>query len=375
MSQPLPASLVRYARDVEVVQPGEGETIAKILESMHRLAGRTQAQHGRAVRVSHAKMHGAAVGELVVPEGLPEPLAQGLFSSPGRYPVIARLANVPGEIMSDAVSTQTGLSFKVLGVRGEMLPGHAGQVTQDFVLDTGSRFAAADAAAFLLTHRALEHAPRVPEAAKQLASRASRATNSLLHRLGGDSATLDFLGHPRIHPLAEAYFTQAPIRYGDYVAKLAAVPATPGQQALAGAAPGAGPGAGPGTGAEENALRTATVGFLREQEAAFDIRVQLCTSLETMPVEDASKEWPEQESPYRTVARLAFPRQDAFTEARRRYVDEDLSFCVSHSLVAHRPLGSIMRARLRAYPAMSRLRREANGRPLAEPRSVAEVPG
>jgi hypothetical protein len=28
--------------------------------------------------------------------------------------------------MTDAVSTQTGLSIKVLGVEGEMLPSHAG---------------------------------------------------------------------------------------------------------------------------------------------------------------------------------------------------------------------------------------------------------
>ena len=69
----------------------------------------------------------------------------------------------------------------------------------------------------------------------------------------------------------------------------------------------------------------------------------------------------------------AASRQDADSPARRRFVD-NLSFCVSHSLAAHRPLGSIMRARLRAYPVMSRLRREANGAPLSEPTSIEEVP-
>lgn len=93
-----------------------------------------------------------------------------------------------------------------------------------------------------------------------------------------------------------------------------------------------------------------------------------------MPVEDASAEWGEDESPYQTVARLRFPRQDAFTPERRAHVDEALSFCVSHSLAAHRPLGSINRARLRAYPEMARLRREAGGHPVREPRSIAEIP-
>jgi hypothetical protein len=52
--------------------------------------------------------------------------------------------------------------------------------------------------------------------------------------------------------------------------------------------------------------------------------------------------------PYQTVAQLTSPRRDAYTKAHRAYVDEDLAFCVSHGLAAHRPLGSTMRARLRA---------------------------
>ncbi|MDQ2801259.1 MAG: catalase family protein [Pseudomonadota bacterium] len=362
----MPSSFVRYSDAVEVVPPDESETIDKILQSQHRLSSRTQQKYGHAVRVSHAKSHGVAVGELVVPDDLPEPLRQGLFAKPGRYPVIVRLSNVPGEIMSDAVATQRGLSIKVLGVEGEMLPTHAGEVTQDFVLDTGNRFAAANAKAFLMTHLGLEHGPQMPEAVKATVSKASRFANKALQALGGDSANLDFFGHPRIHPLAEAYYTQAPIRYGDYIAKLAVVPLAPAQTALRDAVLD--------TARDRDAMRTATVSYLRDQDAAFDVRVQLCTDLQKMPVENANKEWSEEESPYQTVARLTLPRQDAYTDARRAYVDDGLSFCVSHSLAAHRPLGSIMRARLRAYPQMSQLRRKANGRPLTEPRSIEEVP-
>ena len=175
---------------------------------------------------------------------------------------------------------------------------------------------------------------------------------------------LDFFGHSRVHPLAEAYFSQAPIRYGDYLAKLAVVPTSPTQRSLASTE------VDPD---DQDALRTATVGYLRDHDAVFDVRVQLCTNLGTMPVEDASVEWPERESPYRTVAQLRLPRQEAYSPARRAYVD-GLSFCVSHSLAAHRPLGSIMRARLKAYPVMARLRRETNGISLREPTSLDEVP-
>ena len=303
------------------------------------------------------------MGELIVVDDLPEPLAQGVFKLGARYPVIARLANVPGEIDSDAVATQRGLALKLLEVEGEKLPGHTG-ATQDFVLDSGNRFAAGTAAQFLMNHRMLEHAPQIPDALKAAVSTASRAGNKALHYVGVDSPTLDFFGHSRVHPMAEAYFTQAPIRYGDYLAKLAVVPIASAQRALDGTEVDSD---------DPNALRTATVSYLRDHDAEFEIRVQLCTNLDSMPVEDASVEWPEQQSPYRTVARLRLPRQEAFNEARRTFVD-NLSFCVSHSLSAHRPLGSIMRARLRAYPEMSRLRRQTNGVPVREPVSIDEVP-
>lgn len=357
---------LRYAESVETVPPDEPETIARILESLHRLGHRTGEREGHAIRVSHAKMHGAATGELVVAEDLPAELRQGLFASPGRYPVIARLANVPGEIMGDAVQTQRGLSLKVLGVSGEMLPGHEGEVTQDFVLDTGNRFAAADAKAFLLTHLGLEHAPQAPEKLKEVVSRVARAANVALHAVGTDSANLDFFGHPRIHPLAEAYFTQAPIRYGEHVAKLAVVPTGAAQHALEALTLD--------TAADPDALRTATVTYLREHDASFDVRVQLCTDLESMPVEDASRQWSEAESPYVTVATLTLPVQEALSPERVRYVEEVVSFRPAHCLVEHRPLGSLMRARLQVYSALSAFRHHYNSVGEAEPARLDAVP-
>ncbi len=54
----------------------------------------------------------------------------------------------------------------------------------------------------------------------------------------GQSALLPSLGgHPASHILAEEFFTQVPIRYGDYIAKLGLFPATPEQASLAGSEP------------------------------------------------------------------------------------------------------------------------------------------
>jgi hypothetical protein len=93
-----------------------------------------------------------------------------------------------------------------------------------------------------------------------------------------------------------------------------------------------------------------------------------------MPIEDATVEWPETQSPYLTVARIVAPAQNAFSDARVAYFNEALAFRPAHSLAAHRPIGSIMRARLAVYGAISRLRHARSGTPELEPRSLSEVP-
>jgi hypothetical protein len=110
------------------------------------------------------------------------------------------------------------------------------------------------------------------------------------------------------------------------------------------------------TSADPDAFRTAVVERFRTRGAEFELRVQLCTSLDSMPVEDASVPWPEDESPYVAVARLVLPPQDA------------------HTLAAHRPLGSPMRARLGTYQALSLYRHQQNGRSQVESDGIEQVP-
>lgn len=98
--------------------------------------------------------------------------------------------------------------------------------------------------------------------------------------------------------------------------------------------------------------------------------MQLCTDLDRMPVEDASKQWPEDESPYRPVARIRVPAQPAWSEARAAQADDGLAFSPWHGLLAHQPLGSVNRVRRPAYAAMSALRAEHNGQPNLEPRGA-----
>jgi hypothetical protein len=216
---------VRYSDDVETREAGEERAIDQIIATMRREGHITQERYGHAVRTSHAKSHGLVNGELQVLHNLAEELRQGLFAAPRTYPVIVRLAHVPGELLDDRrVSTPRGMAIKVLGVEGTKLPSHEGEVTQDFLLDTGKAFPSSGAKAFLATITVIETATPGPEGLKQAVSDVSRTTNAALKAVGLRSANLDFFGHPPLHPLGETYYSQAPIRYGDYIARLNATP-------------------------------------------------------------------------------------------------------------------------------------------------------
>jgi hypothetical protein len=120
---------------------------------------------------------------------------------------------------------------------------------------------------------------------------------------------------------------------------------------------------------EPDAMRLALEETLQTREALFEFQVQLRTSEQTMPIEDASVEWPESDSPYQTVAHLLLPRQE-IALLRQQVAFQNLSFNVWHALSAHRPLGGINRVRRWAYPLSSDWRRQQAGAELVDPPSA-----
>lgn len=359
-------SPIRYHDGIETPSSDEDETIAKIIASMTHESEITTDRYKHAVRASHAKVSGVAVGTLEILADLPLELQQGLFARAGTHPAIVRFAQGPGELLKDSVSTHRGMAIKVFDVEGEKLPGHNAP-TQDFVFATGPVFPNPDAKGFLSSMKQLEAGTGAPEVVKAAVSQTARALDSVVKAIKGESSPLlDFFGHEPLHPLAEPYYSQAALRYGDYVAKVAAFPTSTAQNALTKEElhPGDDP----------DAFRHAVLSYLKGETAVFEIRVQLCLDLNEMPVEDASKRWDEEASPYRTVARLVLPPQDGYAEAKRKYADDVLSFRPAHSLAAHRPLGSLMRARLKTYQALSRFRHERNNVAEVEPNSIDQVP-
>lgn len=358
---------VRYDPGVERPAPDEAHTIAGIIDAFGAQADTVAGNEGHAVRAGHAKATGLLKGGLVVAPDLPVELAQGLFAKAGRHDLLMRFAQGAGETLSDRISVSRGASIKILGVHGAHIPESRETTTQDFTFQPGTAFIHSTPKAFH-THFRLgpTNAGSLPDGLKLALSDAARAANAALKTVGAKSKILDFYGHPSLHPLADNYFSQAPLRWGDHIAKLAIVPSDDTLDAIGDAAIDAR--------GDPDAFRTATVRFFDTHAAAFDLRAQLCTDLTRMPVEDASVDWPQDESPYLTVATIHLPRQAAWSEARARYFDERLAFQPAHSLVEHRPLGGIMRARLAAYPRMQDHRQRRNGFAPAEPRVLADVP-
>ncbi|MGU3668322.1 catalase family protein [Methylobacterium sp. A49B] len=342
---------LRYAPDIERPAPNEQETIDGIIQGMTLQAQTVEKREHHAVRASHAKSSACVTGELAVAPDLPPELAQGLFATPGTHKVAVRFAQGPGETLGDRVSTHRGMSIKVFDVPGEKLSGH-GINTQDFVLATGTTFPSGTAAGFLRDGTVIGKSTGMPEGVKSAVSSTARNLNRVLHAFGAESAMADFFGHPYSHPLADSYFSQAPVRFGDYVAKLGAIPMTEAQRALSEWR------LDPHQ--DEDGFRHASIAFFRENEVVFELKAQLWADAEKQPIEDASVDWPVSVSPYRTVATVRLPRQDAYSPERVRYFDEVMTFRPAHSLAAHRPLGSIMRARLQVYQALSAFRHREN---------------
>lgn len=357
----MPLSPVRFHPSVEALEPDEQDTDRQLVETLRGISETTYKDSGHALRSVHAKSHGLLHAELDVPAGLPPMLAQGLFAQPGRYAAIMRFSTIPGDILDDSVSVPRGLAIKIIGIPGDRLPGSEGDTTQDFVLVDGPAFATPTVKKFLGSLKLLASTTDKAQGLKKVLSAALRGVESAIESVGGESGLLKTLGgHPEDHILGETFFSQAPIRYGDYIAKVSVAPVSPEMAALKNAPLN--------VNGKPNGLREAVREFFAMHGGSWELRVQLCTDLKTMPVEDASVPWPEDNSPYIAVAKLSAQPQDSWSDKNVRAVDDGMSFSPWHGLSAHQPLGSVMRARKGAYKMSADFRGERNGCPMHEPR-------
>lgn len=235
--------------------------------------------HRHGYRATHAKSHGILRGTLTVHEDLPSELAQGLFASPTAHDVVVRLATGSGQLDDDRKPNARGLSLKVLDVTGATL--EPGVTTHDVLFNTLPVLPPGTARTFREFTEIRER--NFSDESAMAAEVAQRPDGE---RLGAFGRLAD------IHPLAHAYYTQGAFRYGDHVAKIALLPGTPEQESLAERAVTADD--------DGSVLRALVESWATDRETVFDVRVRLRTDAETMPVEDAAVDWPQDASPYRS---------------------------------------------------------------------------
>lgn len=362
-----PAKPVRYAPSVETVDPTEAETANSIIKNMRHISSKTFKDRGRALRPVHAKSHALLQGTFRVLDHLPQTYAQGLFAKGATYPLIMRISTIAGDIMDDSVSLPRGMAIKVLGVPGERLPGSETETSQDFLLVNGPNFGAPDAMALARSLALLAPTTDHAQGLKKAYSAVARGVQWALAHIGAESSTLASLGgQPETHPLGETYYTEVPVRYGEYIAKLSIVPFSPDLRALTDRPLS--------VNGKPNGLREGISAFFADQAAEWEVRVQLCTDLETMPIEDASVAWSEDASPYLAVGRIVVEPQPGWTKARSKAVDDGMSFRPWHGITAHQPLGGVMRVRRQVYAEMVEFRTELGGCPVREPDARVSLP-
>jgi hypothetical protein len=278
---------VRFDRAVERLDVDEATTTHGLVAIMRYIAEKTFADGGHPIRPVHAKSHGILEGYLEVDAGLPADLAQGLFAKPGRYPLVMRYSTIPGDILDDSVSVPRGLAIKVIGVEGERLEGSERDVTQDFVFNNGPAFGSSTPKKFRSRVRLLALTTDRFEWLKKILSAAMRQLQRIIVALTGRAspivATLG--GHPLTHILGDTFYSQAALRFGDFIAKMAVAPISPELASLRQAPLD--------VSGRPNGFREAVVAFFKKNGGTWEIRAQLCTDLALMPIEDASAVWPE----------------------------------------------------------------------------------
>jgi hypothetical protein len=344
----------------EVIPKGEAVEIAALTRiSLEDLdTSRRPVRRGQ-----HPKHHGCVEARFKV-EDVPEELRVGIFRKPGPYTAWIRFSN--GSQDDDGRGDIHGMAIKLSGVAGEKaLEGEADDAKQDFVLMDHPAFFCRDARGVRELSEAMKRAGGRPRLKSWLfwapTEREQRAAYVVLshfvlglrfHELSVLRAATNKM--PR-SPLETTYWSATPYALGDRAVKYAVRPRPRPANVPE-----------PTDMLSADRLRAAMASHLDRAAAEFEFLIQVRdrSRKKAMPVEDASVEWSEDKAPFRKVATIVIPKQD-FDTAERMETCEHLSFSPWRSLLDHRPIGGVNRARRPVYEAVSRKRHEWNQAPRA----------
>jgi hypothetical protein len=308
----------------ETIAPDERAVTAEFVDFL-KAASLRRNPTGPIRRFNQGRHSGCVDAEFIVADGLDPHLRVGVFAQPRRYRAWIRFASATSS--SDREKDVRGMSIAVHDVGGDNLT--PGSARQDFVLNSHPVMMAPNTREFLDLLRAAD--------------------------AGGARRALYFLTHPTAARVAFAsrrhhtshleipYWSTTPYLFGaGRAVKYIVLPIAPRRTPIP-------------ILLTDTYLHDRLREHLREAEAGFEVLVQFQTDSRRTPIEDATVEWREAESPYVRVARIQIPQQDVDAPGRDAAC-EQISFNPWHSLADHRPLGSLNRARRDIYDAMMQFR-------------------
>jgi hypothetical protein len=296
-------------------------------------------------RGGNTKTQGIVRGEFTVHEDIPEHMKKGIYAKPQTFRAWVRFSG-PGPYITPDIDDVgfMSISIKLLGVPGPKLMEEEKYTLDMFGVSTPT-FVTPDAKA---------------NAALQIES----VKNAQIFYFVNfhDSHVLDLIMQSlfiktQSSPFEAPYFSCVPYLMGEGQAMQYSVWPKTGKRTPIPRLPLRPP---------DDYLRNAMVASLAEGDVEFDIRLQMQTDPQLMPIENASVLWPEKLSPRITVATLRLPRQKFDSPAQMEFAKR-LSYNPWHTIPEHRPLGNQSRARKRMYWELSKLRHDMNAVPHFEP--------
>ncbi|HJZ97028.1 MAG TPA: catalase family protein [Candidatus Solibacter sp.] len=326
----------------ERMLPNEDQITADIIEVFRENLLRRYITR-KAERGANAKTYGVARAEFRVLAGLPDDLAKGVFREAKTYRAWVRFADTGSVITPDPEHVGVvGIGIKLMGVPGPKLMDDEVN-TQDFTLIGVRSFTAADTVGMTkLQTQILKYRPAAYFFNPLYPGRfLDFIMQSLDSRLLGS-------------PLESQLYSCTPFLHGEGQAVHYSVKPLSSRESPIPVF------------ASDNYLREALIQTLRQEDVEYDFMVQLQKDSFRQPIEDASIEWKESETPFIPVARLFIPKQRIDSAAQLAFADV-LSINPWHCIAEHRPLGSINRNRKAMYSEMAKLRQQMNGVQHCEP--------
>lgn len=283
-------------------------------------------------RFNQSKTVACVEGAFKVNGDIPQALRQGVFAKPASYPAYLRFANATEA--DDSEKDIRGLSIRLSGVEGPVLWGEPG--FQDFLLNSYPALFVATPEDFLAFIRARQDDGEL---------------SFFLNPFDSHLKALWIVFRARdehLSPLDIRYWSTVPFRLGGSdgpAVKYAVTPCSDYETKDA---------VDPG----KDQLRAAIRAHLQHAPACLNFGVQVQGDRESMPIEDASVIWDEDDSPFITVATISIPNQ-VMDSAEALAQCERGTFNPWQGLAAHEPLGRMNAVRRAVYEAAAAVRNGA----------------